>query len=211
MKRWSHGLLFSFATLLCFSGCKFLAPMMYVLTGEGDIKAEYTGLKEKRVAVVCRPVGELKVRDSGVAKEIAHQVGKRLRANVKKIELVDRKEVDDWCDKNANEDFVAVGKGVKADLVVGIELESFSLYKGADVYRGDASVAMAIYDIKDHGRTDWDKHGIKILYPPNSDISASDRPESEFRKNFVDRVAEVLARHFYDYPIADDFALEGKF
>ena len=197
--------------LLCFGGCKFLAPMMYVLTGEGDIKAEYTGLKGKRVAVFCRPVGELKVRDSGVTKEISKQVVIRLRNNVKKIDLVARNEVDQWYDENANDDFVAIGKGVKADFVVGIDLESFSLYQGANVYRGNATAAITIFDIKDHGEVVFEKKPLKVLFPPNSDVSTSDRPESEFRQKFAEKLAETIARHFYDYPISDDFALEGEY
>ncbi|HZZ73431.1 MAG TPA: hypothetical protein VFE24_14350, partial [Pirellulales bacterium] len=70
------------------TGCQPIATVLYVLSGAGDIKAEYTGLKEKRVAVVCHTLTQLQYRDSGVAKDIAKQVGTRLKQHIGKIELV---------------------------------------------------------------------------------------------------------------------------
>ncbi len=193
------------------SGCQPLASALYVMSGEGDIKAQYAGLKEKRVVVVCRSVSALQYQNSGAAKEIAKQVGIRLKSHIKKVDLVPRNDIDHWMDENNNDDFVAIGKGLKADLVVGIDLESFSLYQGANVYRGNAVTNVTVYDIKDRGEIAWDRKLPKILFPPNSDVPASEKPEAEFRQKFVEKIAETIAHQFYDHPLAEDFAVEGDY
>ena len=209
MKRAARGSAVALLSVICLAGCQPIATMLYVLSGAGDIQAEYTGLKGKRVAVVCHPLVQLLYRNAGVAKDIAKQVSKKLKEHDSTIQLVSRKDIDDWADKNDNTDYVAIGKGVKADMVVGIDLESFSDLEGATLYRGQAICKIAVYDVKVGHDPVWERPMPKLLYPPNSAQPANDCPEPEFCRKFVDTLAESIARHFYDHPVADDFGRDA--
>ena len=56
------------------SGCSLLATAMYIIEGTAT-KADFDGLKGKRVAVVCRPATLLHFRDDSVSRDLAKQVG----------------------------------------------------------------------------------------------------------------------------------------
>ena len=63
------------------SGCNLMATAMYIIDGQ-NTKADFNGLKGKRVAVVCRPVTSLHFRDSSVSRDLAKQVGLLLEERV---------------------------------------------------------------------------------------------------------------------------------
>ena len=75
-------------------------------------------------------VRTLQFADSTVPRDLVRQVGERLTKKVKKIKVVDEREVSEWTDENSWQKFTEVGKALKADMVVGIELERFSLQQG---------------------------------------------------------------------------------
>ena len=209
MKRAARGSAVVFLLLTSLAGCQPIATMLYVLSGAGDIKAEYTGLQGKRVAVVCHPLVQLQYRNSGVCKDIAKQVGKKLKEHDSSIQLISRTDVDRWTDENNSEDYVALGKGLKADMVVGVDLELFSDLEGATLYRGQAICKIAVFDVKVGHDPVWERHMPKLLYPPNAAQPANDCPEPEFCRKFVDTLAESIARHFYDHALADDFGKDA--
>ena len=59
-----------------------MATAMYVIQGT-NTRADFAGLKGKRVAVVCRPVTSLHFRDSSVSRDLAKQVGMLLEKHVR--------------------------------------------------------------------------------------------------------------------------------
>ena len=165
-------------------GLKPSLPATPGFEGVGVVEATGGGLlgwfrKGKRVAVVCHPLVQLQYRNAGVAKDIAKQVSKKLKEHDSTIQLVSRKDIDDWADKNDNTDYVAIGKGVKADMVVGIDLESFSDLEGATLYRGQAICKIAVYDVKVGHDPVWERPMPKLLYPPNSAQPANDCPAKD--------------------------------
>ena len=61
------------ATVLPAIGCaSALFSAMYLIKGT-DVDADFDGLKQKKVAVVCRPLVGLTYQNSGVAKDLAKQ------------------------------------------------------------------------------------------------------------------------------------------
>ena len=88
------------------------------------------------MAVVCRPVTSLHFRDSSVSRDVAKQVGAYLAKHVPKIKLIDQREVFEWADENNWDEYVDIGKALNADMVVGLDLEEFSLYQGQTLYQG---------------------------------------------------------------------------
>ncbi len=135
---------------LC-SGCQALLTAAYLIAPE-DTPAEFTGLRGKHVAVVCKPIVELEFSDVGSARELATIVGGLLKQNVRKSRVIDEQEVARWIDENAWVDFPTLGKALDADLVVAIDLEAFHMHEGSTLYRGKATARVRVFDIQKEGR-----------------------------------------------------------
>ncbi len=114
------------------------ATVAYLFVGT-DESADYAGLKGKKVVVVCRPLAGLEFRDSVAAKEVGAQVSRLLKERVSKIQIVDQQKVAEWTDEHKWEVYPDVGKALEADMVVGIDLTSFSTYQGPTLYQGKAT------------------------------------------------------------------------
>lgn len=207
VKRWCE--VFLLLALLPAVGCSAMAAAMYVVNGI-DMPAEFNGLKEKRVVVVCQPTAMLQYSTTSVSKDLARAVSKRLAANVRKIDVVDQGEVDAWIDENSWEEFSEVGKALDADIVVGIELNHFGLYQGQTLYQGKAVYSLRVYDLTEGTKLVYEKDPPEAVYPPNTAIPTSDKREPEFRRQFVGNLAEQIGRHFYAHDSQADFAREGR-
>jgi hypothetical protein len=202
-------LLLLLAAVLPAAGCVgAMTTVMYFL-GANDIKAEYGGLRQKRVAVACRPVVDLEYRNSGVANDIARQLSQELGKNVSRIEMVDYRKVEQWTDENSWDDYLEVGRAVGADMVVGIDLEQFTIYQGQTLYQGKANYRIEVYDCAS-GELAYQKTPDQALWPPNSPIPASHKQEAQFRREFVWKLADQIARHFYDHDRYEHFAEDAE-
>ena len=169
---------------------------MYLIQGT-DVDADFKDLKGKKVAVVCRPMVSLQYRNANVNRELAQQITLLLQEKVSKIKTVDQRKITKWTDENSWEEYPEVGKAVKADMVVGIDLEGFSLYQGQTLYQGKANAVLRVYDCKKGGKMVFEKILPASVYPPNSAVPTSERTEPEFRREFVLVLADQIARHFY--------------
>jgi hypothetical protein len=190
-------------------GCRSgLATVMYLMNGT-DVPPDFAELKGKKVAVVCRPLVTLQYRNANVARDLAQQVTLLLQKKVPKIQIVDQRKVAKWTDENTWEEYPEVGKAMKADMLVGIDLEGFSLFQGQTLYQGKASATVRVYDCRQGGKEVFEKIIPQSLYPPNTGIPTSDRPESEFRREFVRVLADQIARHFYTHDPHADLAQDA--
>jgi hypothetical protein len=185
------------SVLVTGSGCgQMLATGMYVIQGGNTVPAEFDGLKAQRVVVVCRPPSTNEYRHAASSRAVAERVSELLVNNVKKIDVVNPREVDEWLDETDFTDFKKLAEAVDAEKVVFIELNDFSLFKGMTLYQGRADVSVTIYDMKNKGKLVWDRHLGEILFPSNSGIPAQDKPEPQFEREFVGVVATRVAEHF---------------
>jgi hypothetical protein len=204
-----YGYLLAITALLTVVGCATpLATALWAL-GYSDIPAEFDGLKGKNVAIVCRPVTSLHYQDSHVARDLAAELGKLLHENNKKVVIVDPRKVERWCDENSWEEFLEVGKAVKADVVVGIDLEEFEMYQGQTLYQGRASVTLRVYDCKD-GKVLFEKTPPQCVYPPNACIATSEKSAPQFRREFIKVLAGKLGMLFYAHDPWNDMAEDAR-
>ncbi len=192
--------------VLAAAGCQAVQGLGALIMGT-DESAEFAGLKGKKVAVVCRPLVALQYRNAGAAQELAQQVGLFLGANISKIEVIDSQKVSAWIDENTWDEYVEVGKALKADCVIGIDMTSFSVLEGQTLYRGRSSVAFKVIDVAS-GKTLFEKTLPQNVYPPNIALPTSERPEAEFRSEFIKVVAWHIARHFYTHDSYGDNCLD---
>ena len=196
--------------MLTSTGCGIFASLLYVADNR-DVKADYDGLENKSVAVVCHTEPSLKYQSNAVPRELAELVGKLLKTRVKKIHVKDQMEVSKYADENSAEDFVQVGKALNVDMIVALDLKRFSLYEGATLYRGKATVRVTVYDIKNGGKKVFDKPMPESLYPRGTPMPAVDKNEDEFQRQFVAVLADEIGRHFYDHDSTADFANDSDF
>jgi hypothetical protein len=185
-------------------GCHTLfLSAMYLVKGT-DVDPDFAELKGKKVAVVCRPLVTLQYRNATAGRDLAQQVTTLLQQQVPKIKTVDQRKVAKWTDENTWEEYTEVGKALKADMVVGIDLEGFSLFQGQTLYQGKANATVRVYDCHKGGKVVFEKVLPQTIYPPSTGIPTSDRVEVEFRREFVAVLADQIARHFYAHdPHAD--------
>jgi hypothetical protein len=146
----------------------------------------------------------LNYANAAVGRELAQQISKLLQQRVPKIKVVDAQKVAKWCDENTWEEYSEVGKALKADVVVGVDLEKFSIYQAQTLYQGKANSMVRVYDCLNGGKVVFEKILPQTVYPPNTFIQTSDIQEPEFRREFIGVLADQIARHFYAHdPYAD--------
>jgi hypothetical protein len=192
------------------SGCApILATGIYVLQGGNLVPAECDALRDHRVVVVCRPPSSYEYRHAGASRNVSQQVSELLAQNVKGIDVVNPREVDNWLDEEDWGDFKELANAVRAEHVVHIELNDFDLYKGKTLYQGRAEVAVTLYDMTDKGRTVWQRNLGEILYPAHSGIPAQDKPVQQFEREFVEIVAHAIAENFYKHDPNAQFAMDA--
>lgn len=198
------------STVISSGGCApILATGIYVIQGGNMVPAEFEGLKDQRVVVVCRPPSSNEYRHAGASRAVSQRVSELLVDHVKNIDVVSPRDVDEWLDQSDWGDFKELGKAVKADKVVYVELNDFDLFKGTTLYQGRADISVTIYDMKNNGKMAWDRHLGEILYPTNSGIPAQDKPEQQFEREFVNIVATRVAEHFYKHDANSEFAIDA--
>jgi hypothetical protein len=136
-------------------------------------------------------------------------VSELLVENVKDIDVVNPREVDNWVDESDWGDFRELAQAVRADMVVHVEMDDFELFKGKTLYQGRANVTVSVYDMRDRSRLVWEKQLGEILYPLNSGIPAQDKPVQQFEREFVGIVAERIAVNFYKHDPHAGFAMDA--
>jgi len=194
-------------------GCRSALTTAAYLVKGNTADAEFDGLKGKKVAVVCRPLANLTFRDSNVAKDLAREVNNLLKANVPKVKMIDQQKVDLWLDEHGDwDDYAEIGQDSElgADVVVGVDLHSFSIYQSQVLYQGKANVALTVYDCADGGQVVFRKELPQSVYPPNAVIPTSEKQESEFRREYLRIVADMIGRHFYAHDRHADYALDAR-
>jgi hypothetical protein len=195
--------------LLPATGCtQLLLTSMYFIKGV-ETPAEFKELKGTKTAVVCRPLVELQYSSSSAAEQLAHVTGIMIKSRLKKIEIVSPQKIAQWADENPWDEFTEVGKAMKADHVLGIEIEEFSLYQGQTLYQGRARVKVVVHDMKQNGDVVFEKALPEIIYPPNAGIPTSEKAEEEFRKQFIGVVADRVGRLFYPFDHRNDAAMDS--
>ena len=196
---------------LASTGClhTFLATSIYMWQGGNVVPAECDALEKERVVVLCRPPASHEYRNAGAARAIGARVSAMLEKNVKGIEVVSPKEVDNWVDEQDWENFKDLGRAVKATRIVYIELDDFDLYLDKTLYQGTADVSISVYDMENRDKLLWDRRLGQVLFPKNSGIPAADKPVQAFEQQFIEIVSTQISEHFYKHNPNADYALDA--
>ncbi|OHB75154.1 MAG: hypothetical protein A2W31_15100 [Planctomycetes bacterium RBG_16_64_10] len=191
------------------AGChRIVATAVYAWKGSSE-PAAFSGLQDRRVVVVCRPPSSLEYRHAGAARDLARRTGSLLASHVKGIDVVNPVDVEDWADQSDADDFRELAKAVGADTVVFIELSEFRLQNGQTLYQGNADVTVTVHDLRDGDRIAWEKPLGQILFPEHSSVPAQEKTLAHFRSQFIEVLAERIARNFYPHDLHYDFAIDA--
>jgi hypothetical protein len=198
------------ATCLVSTGCRsLLATAVYMWNGGNVVPAEYEGLEGQRVVVLCRPPASYEYTNAGAARAIGTRVSTLLAENVKDIDVVSPREVDNWIDEQDAENWKDLGTSVKAQKVVFIELDDFGLYKGKTLYQGSAEVNLTVYDMTDRAKQSFSRRLGQVLFPRNSGIPSADKPVQQFERQFCEIVATQVSEYFYKHDPNASYALDA--
>ncbi|HVX13255.1 MAG TPA: hypothetical protein VHC22_18875 [Pirellulales bacterium] len=197
---------FGAALIVTQIGCvRLITTLGYFVQGTND-DPEFEGLKDKKVAIVCRPLIELKFTSGTVTNDIAERVGQLLRQNGKRIKVVKQSKVNNWTDENPEPELREIGQGVDADIVLGIDLEQFSLYQGQTLYQGKSQVKLTVCNVAD-GEILFDKPMRQIIWPTRGGQPSGEKPVQQFQREYVEILATEIGNHFYPH---DHFARNSE-
>ncbi|MCA9268179.1 MAG: hypothetical protein KDA41_06895 [Planctomycetales bacterium] len=193
--------------LLAANGCaSLLATAFY----RGNLApADCNALEGKKVAVICTAAGG----DFGPnpnAGPLSRQVGQLLATNVPEIKLVSQQKVDAWMDENDTSflDYEEIGKGLKADMIVSIEIESLRLQDNQTMYKGQTSYRLKAIDVADGGREVYAPFTSPLIYPRISGVHTASVSLEEFRQKYLEVLAEDIAHHFYEHDLNQQIAID---
>ena len=191
-------------------GCviPFAANLLHAL-GSDDIPAEFTGLEESTLAVVTVTDGS-QYNDDASARQLSRMVSDLLRSQIKDLKLVREDQIAQWRDTNGWDsiDFVSIGRGVKADKVLAIELTNLRLQEGATLYRGRSDVTIKVIDTASSDvlyRKTFDEY----TYPVSAGQYTSETTESRFRKLYFKMLSKQISRSFHPWDMTEDFASDS--
>jgi hypothetical protein len=198
------------ALLSTVPGCVGVLAQLVNVGWGNTIPARYKGLEGKQVAVVCIS-GSSSFGPSSAADDIARSVSNRLRTNVSKIKLVSDEAIADWMDRNDwnQVDYRELGEGVNAEMVVAVDLSTFTLHEGKTLFRGRSELSVTVYDIINGGNVVYESSMPEIVYPATTGVHSGEMSEDAFRRYFVEIVAHRVGRHFYAYDATSDFGQDA--
>ncbi len=207
LNRFRQAGILGWLVLLGTAGCtQALFTAAYLIRGTDD-PAEFNGLEEKRVVVVCRAPATMNPDHALATEALARRLSQLLRRRVRGIKVVPPEKVAKWTDENAWDEFTEVGEALGAEMVVGIDLLDFSLYRSSTVYQGRADIAVAVYDMTRDGEIVFEKAPLRVLYPSTGIPTTV--PRTQFRRVVVNVIAEDIGKLFYPHDRTADFARDG--
>ena len=193
------------------TGCgEHLGLLNYWMNGVDFTSARFPGLEGKRVAVVCLDGNSLQGPGSD-ADDLAASVARNLGYKVPDVHMVRPSEIADWIDSQDQDlsDYREVGRGVKADMVVGIDLHSFSIHEGQTLLKGRSKVGVKVFDMTKGGEVVYDAPAKEIAWPETGARHVTEN-EDNFRTAYIAILANKIARDFYSYEAIEDVALDAQ-
>lgn len=196
--------------LLTQTGCLGLLSNLMHAVGADRIPPEYEGLAKSKVAIVTM-TDQSQYSDDVAARLLTRKVSDVLSMEVKEMTLVHDEAIQKWRDTHGWEtiDYLEMGKEVKADKLLAIEMTDMRLRDGATLYRGRAAILITVYDIATE-KVVFRKEIDEYTYPAQAGQYTSETTETKFRKLFLSMLAKQISRTFHSYDFADTVALDAS-
>jgi hypothetical protein len=185
------------ALVVAAAGCKTALISAGLLWNGYEVPAEFDGLKDKKVVVVCKMIST-EFSNMHTERALAEAISERLKVNSKKIHLIEPQKAIALRDEKGLDDAIEIGKQLKADKVIAIDIESFRVNEGQTLYRGRSAMSIHVFDVatKDD---EWHKQPPQFEYPSIGPTPAQEMSEADFRNRFIANLADQIARYFYPH------------
>ena len=215
--KWIGGLLILQSTII-FSGCAnaLLLPI-YLFKGT-DKDPEYKEIvkdlpKEAKIVVVCRTGASLFGNDDpspALSYCIMHLLSEKLPEK-KKFEFITYDKVMSSFEEEEirHSTFTKIAKKVKADYILGVDIDSYSTHISSQLFQGKAIVHVQFIETKT-GKILARKTLPQYTYPPTA-TPLNNRQPSEFEKQYIGKLAHQIGRLFYAYNPHEDIAVDSDF
>jgi hypothetical protein len=179
--------------------------------------------KEIKLAIVtnfARPEihPDLLAADAELAELVGQTIRKRCEDNKHKIKIVPIAQVRNQELKQrqltgGEPSAVDVGKNLKVDYVLELTINSVSIYEKntwPQMYRGKTDIAVNLYkvDVKDGEHKVFCKEYPRIFPAGSGPIDASSMSPTMFRRGFLMKVANDVAKMFIAFPPDESHQLE---
>jgi hypothetical protein len=199
----------AFTLLATTTGCINLAANLIHAIQGNNRPAEFEGLKDHRVAIVVATDSGLSVDSS--SSMIASQIAATLNSNIKKVDIVRQEEVAKWLDAHGwtDSDYLEIGKGVDAQLVLTVDVKKLTLKNGATLYRGQSDITVSVYDVESDGKILYRKQIPEFAFPNLGGTPITDTSEAKFRGAYLALIARTVSGLFYEVEATSDFALDA--
>ena len=120
--------------------------------------------------------------------------------------------IADWIDSNDwnQMDYREIGRGVNADMVLGLDLTDLRLHEGQTLYQGRVTLTATVYDMQDNGKVVFRRTIPDFTFPRNGPRHATEMTEARFRSLFVEVLSKHVAKYFCAYDFEEDFAQDAR-
>jgi len=215
--------------LVLAAGCNPLAIVPFLFGPEPTRPALYQPLvpknaddktKEKTIKVAILAYNNIESRaefmqaDRELALLTGHHLQEACTHNKEKVKVIDARKVAEF--KNSHPDWkeldaAEIGKALKANAVIVLEIGSITLHDGCDqtMFRGKAQVTVSLVRVDDEEGMTLPPRDFTCMYPGESQggyISADlDKTPESFKAEFFDVVGRKIAWHFTAHPTKDDY------
>ncbi len=191
------------------TGCvSFAANMLNAIYGN-ESKPEFEGMKDQRIAIICS-------NESGIGKD---ETTNRLAANIRtaignkltKATIIRQEEIDGWLRDNPNglDASAQIGKAVKADYVISVDMRNLKVRDGQTLYRGRADYSVEVYSPSKE-KIVFRKSIPEYTYPQEAAISTTEMDEAKFRRIYLTMAGEKISRLFISSPMGADIATDAR-
>jgi hypothetical protein len=154
---------------------------------------------------------ELRKADTELVDQVSQFLRKRCEENKHKLKLIPQAQVRSFQLKQLAEgdlDPVEIGRKFKADYVLQLEIESFSIYEPKSypkMFRGRADIAITLYKVKtkesDDGHIVSGPKNYIPEYPSSKGpVPAEGANPNHFRRLFLEKAGREITRMFIAYP-----------
>ncbi|TWU21872.1 hypothetical protein [Novipirellula artificiosorum] len=207
------GVLLIAIALVTQTGCLGLVSNLVHAVGADKVPADYKDaedLEDCRLAIVTL-ADNSEYSDNISARLLSRYVGDILLDEIDDVRLVREDEIADWRDSHGWDtvDFATIGKGVKAEKVLGIELRNLRLRDGATLYRGRADATVMLLDAET-GDLLYRKDLDEFTFPVSAGQYTSETTETRFRKLYLGMLAKQIGRLFHPYDFSETVAIDGS-
>lgn len=186
-----------------------LPPLLHRIAPE-DSKQEVKAVILVASSLEIRPELIRADRDLGVF--LTKHLRQACDYNGEKVKVVSPTQVDNF--KSEHPDWrkwepAEIGKHFGADWVIYLEVSALSLYeKGSNnqLYRGRAEIGVSLIDVRRPEEGFWQKP-FSGQYPGEArpPVDAAESNPMDFRRTFLDHVAEQIAWYFTSHPTSKEF------